>query len=112
MLERLQLLQVDAELRDDRLRVVVEAEVGQVVPQGAAHQELHGEVVEALGVLLAIAALALAHGIERRTPHGDGERLQPLARRRLLPNLAAPEAQERLDPLAEVDEAARRACRL
>jgi hypothetical protein len=106
MLERLQLLEVDAQLGHDAFRVVVEAEVGEVVPEGPAHEELHGKVVEALRVLLAVAALALAHGVEGGTADGHGEGEELLAHRRLAPHLAARDAEERLDAFAKVDIAA------
>src|SRR5207244_6105934 len=77
-LERFELLEVDAKLRHDRVRVVVEAEVGEIVPEGAAHEELHREVVQPLRVLLAVAPLALAHRVERGTSNRNRQRLQPL----------------------------------
>ena len=101
------LLEVGAELGEDRFGVAVEAEVGEVVAEGAAHEEFHGEVVEPLGVLLLVAPLALAHGVERRPPHGHGEGMQPLAHRRLAPDAAAPVAEEGLDAFAQVNEAPR-----
>ncbi len=105
-LEGLELLEVDAQLRHDRLGVRIEAQVREVVPEGAAHQELHGEVVEPLGILLAIAALALPHGVEGRPAHGHGQRVQLLAHRGLAPDFATGEAEEGLDTFTKVNIAA------
>src|SRR5438128_5983308 len=62
--------------------------------------------MEPLGVLIAITPLRLAHGIEHRTANGDGERMQLLPHRRLLPDLAPSETEKGFDALAQMHEAA------
>ncbi len=105
-LERLQFLQIDAELHDDRLRLVVELEIRQVVAEKAAHEELHGQVMQALRVLIPVAALALAHRIEARPAHCDRERLETFLRRRLPPDPPLREAKVRFDSFAQVNRRA------
>ena len=100
--ERLQFFDVDAELRDDGARIVVHTEINEVVPEGAAHQELHGEIVETLRVLLAITTFADAHRIECRTAHRDGERLQSFAMRCIAPKFSAREAEKRIESFAKM----------
>src|SRR5687768_13713471 len=72
-LQMLELFEILTELADNRLRLIVETEVREVVRQRPAHEELHGQVVDAFGVLLAIPALAVAHGVERWPADGNGK---------------------------------------
>src|SRR5258706_408887 len=106
VLEGAELLQIGAELGDDRLGLVVQLEVGQIVPEGAAHEKLHRKVIEALGILIAIPPLRLPHGIEHRPADGDGERVQPLPHRGLLPDLSPRKAKKGLDAFTKVHETA------
>ena len=66
-LEGLELFEVHPQLRHDRFRIVIEAQVREIVSERPAHEEFHREVVQPFGVLLDVAALAIAHRIKRRT---------------------------------------------
>src|SRR5687768_7295442 len=55
---------VFTELREDAASLVIESEVRESVAERPSHEELHGEVVDTLGILLQIAAIAFPHGVE------------------------------------------------
>ena len=58
-----------------------EEEVQDVVGQGAPDQELHGEVVDALGVLALVGLLGAQPPLREDVPHGAGDGLVALPRR-------------------------------
>src|SRR5207245_10351105 len=107
--EGLELLQIDAQFGHDRFRIVVEAEIREVVAESAAHEEFHGEVVQPLRILLDVTALALAHRVERRTPHSHRKGMKLLTWRGFAPQFSAREAQKRFDAFSQVYKPARHA---
>ena len=111
--ERFELFEIDAELRDDRLRLVVQLEVRQVVAEGAAHEELHREVVEPLGILIAIPPLA-SRASHRASDGGRRPRTRAAARASTpLPTPARARIAETLRcPRADAQSGARRCCRM
>ena len=59
---------------------LLQAQVGQVVAQQAPHQPFHREVIELLGVLVAIARLGFQHAVNDAVADGEGDRLQIVSR--------------------------------
>ena len=75
-----QLEPIEVLLLDGLLRERIEQEVGDVVGQRAADEELHREVVDALGVLALVRVLRVDPSLRKDVPHGAGEGLETLAR--------------------------------
>src|SRR5262249_18750732 len=64
---RLALLQralVHAKFSQSIATSLVDAEIGQVVPQGPAHEKLHGQVIDALGIGFLVTFLGLQHALD------------------------------------------------
>ena len=70
------LVEADAEAGQHLAAEFFDAQVGQVVAQRAAHQEFHGEVIQALGILVAVARLGLEHAVDNAVADGEGDGLQ------------------------------------
>ena len=67
-------------LLDDSLHGGIEEEVHDVVCQGPPDEELHGEVVDALGVRALISALRAQPPLRKDIPHRAGDGLEPRSR--------------------------------
>ena len=65
---------------DDSLRDRIEEEIHDVVGERAPYQELHGEVVDALGVLAVVCVLGPQPPLRKNVPHSAGSGLVALAR--------------------------------
>ena len=70
------LIQADAEAGQHFAAHVFDAQVRQVVAQRAAHQKFHREVVEPLGILVAIARFRLQHAIDNAIANRQGNGLE------------------------------------
>ena len=71
---------VEALVVGDPLRDRIEEEVHDVVGERAPDQELHGEIVDALGVLALVRLLGAQPPLREDVPHGAGDGLVALAR--------------------------------
>src|SRR5262249_33283159 len=67
---------IEALLLDGLLRGRIEEEVRDVVGQGAADEELHREIVDALGVLALVGILRKYPALREDVPHRVGECLE------------------------------------
>ena len=76
-------LEADAESGEHFAAKFLEAQVRQVVAQRAAHEEFHGQVVEALGVFVAEARLGLEHAIDNAVADGQRNRIEVVNRLQL-----------------------------
>ena len=101
---------VEALVVGDSLRDGIEKEVQDVVGQRAPDEELHGEVVDALGVLALVCLLRAQPPLREDVPHGAGDGLValPRAHRRGIDDVVEHEMPlvERIARPGELDRAA------
>ena len=76
-------VQADAEAGQHLAAKLLQAQVRQVIAQQAPHQPFHRDVVQPLGVLVAIARLGLQHAVHDAVANGQRHRLQIISRRQL-----------------------------
>ncbi len=69
-------VEADAEAGQHLAAHVLHAQVRQVIAQRPAHQKFHREVVELLGILVAIAGLGLQHAVDDAVADGQRDRLE------------------------------------
>src|SRR5208337_4192308 len=82
------LFEVHAELFEGLAALLVDPEVVQIVCEGAADQELEGEVVDALGSGRFDPSLGLDHALDQEIPCGEGDRHEQIVAAEVLPTLA------------------------
>src|SRR5271170_4938948 len=70
-------------LVDKALRDRVEAQIEYVVAQRPSDQELHREIIDALGVLAIVGLFGSMPTLRENVPYGAGDRFIVLARARL-----------------------------
>ncbi len=70
------LIEADAESGQHLAAQLLHPQVRQVIAQRAAHQEFHREVVELLGIFMAVARFGLQHAVDNAVANGQRDRLQ------------------------------------